>query len=52
MRLIATIPATIGSDFASADEGHMGGWGWGMAIFGWLFERSSPRSSGDRAPVS
>ena len=17
--------------------GHMGGWGWGMAIFGWLF---------------
>ncbi len=37
MRLVATIPATIGSDFASADGGHMGGWGWGMAIFGWLF---------------
>ena len=37
MRLVATISATIGSDFASADGGHMGGWGWGMAIFGWLF---------------
>lgn len=27
--------------FADADGwGHMGGWGWGMAIFGWLFMAS------------
>ena len=40
MRLIANYPGTIGSDLASADGdrwGHIDGWGWGMAIFGWLF---------------
>ena len=30
--------AAIGSVLADGDGwGHMGGWGWGMAIFGWLF---------------
>ncbi len=30
--------ATASSVLADQDGfGHMGGWGWGMAIFGWLF---------------
>ena len=30
--------ATAGLVLADQDSwGHMGGWGWGMAIFGWLF---------------
>lgn len=28
----------VGAVVADADGfGHMGGWGWGMAIFGWIF---------------
>lgn len=30
----------VGSGLVSADAdgwGHMGGWGWGMALFGWVF---------------
>lgn len=30
--------AAVGAALAHADGwGHMGSWGWGMAIFGWLF---------------
>ena len=38
MQMIAAGLAAIGSVVADGDGwGHMGGWGWGMAIFGWLF---------------
>ena len=29
--------AALSGPGAGGDWGHMGGWGWGMAIFGWLF---------------
>ncbi len=38
MQIIAAGLVAIGSVLADGDGwGHMGGWGWGMAIFGWLF---------------
>ena len=38
MQVIAARLAATGSVLADGDGlGHMGGWGWGMAIFGWLF---------------
>ncbi|MCH8899224.1 MAG: SHOCT domain-containing protein [Acidobacteria bacterium] len=38
MQGIAAGLAATGSVLADGDGwGHMGGWGWGMAIFGWLF---------------
>ena len=38
MQVIAARLAATGSVLADVDGwGHMGGWGWGMAIFGWLF---------------
>ena len=38
MQMIAAGLAATGSVLADGDGlGHMGGWGWGMAIFGWLF---------------
>ncbi len=38
MQLIAAGLVATGSVLADGDGlGHMGGWGWGMAIFGWLF---------------
>ena len=38
MQGIAAGLAATGSVLADGDGlGHMGGWGWGMAIFGWMF---------------
>ena len=38
MQMIAARLAATGSVLADGDGlGHMGGWGWGMTIFGWLF---------------
>ena len=38
MQVITARLAATRSVLADVDGwGHMGGWGWGMAIFGWLF---------------
>lgn len=35
MSLFSNTPPIVSAD--PGDWGHMGGWGWGMAVFGWLF---------------
>ena len=64
MQMIAARLAATGSVLADGDGwGHMGGWGWGMAIFGWLFMTvvvvlgawliwSTTRRAGPEAPTS
>lgn len=65
--LLSTL-SRLGPVLADADGwDHMGGWGWGMAIFGWLFmalllvlvawliwsatRRPEPPGRGDRRPL-